>query len=714
MKPNGTVICRVTILTYASVSNILAVTTDVIQWPRPSSEYSKWWTEAWPDIPAASLMFQQGIISRLQAEPCNCIEATLCPDFLEILAHHPAQYEDLRQLTCGFKGFCPLVCCNHLSMRRHVDIGYFPTSGTYPQQNCKPLTTVESRINLSPTPSHTPGVYYGITTVRNLNSGSRRKTDEGTGLPNDDNNNNNRFHQDTQFSPHENNIVTPGSSVQNIGNSDSEPNFMSNMPVTPGYSVKTQDVLTYTNENGRSYPNNPTKLYPQFSLSTSKPNYPHRSAPPGYGNIETSRGSSETGQHGYSAEAHRSTHETGMHSNYNPTETVQGNVHHHKHPSRYVPHDYPNHPVYQQPDPRENQPTIPDYGHVPKEDTFSAPDPHVPPSAEAHDDGLQLHIYPHNYGNNDQHFHEEDHAVQSPMFYPNETQNTSTRFEMSGPDSVGAEWKRKLLPTDECGMSLGERIVGGKNAALGEYPWIARIGYRRSGSGTLLYRCGGSLINNRYVITAAHCVVNLPGDLQLASVRLGDLDERTDPDCDRSECADAVQDFIPVVIKVHKDYDKPKFRNDLALIRLDRTVDITAYVSPICLPFGNLRNKTYTGLKSLVAGWGATDLGATSSNPVLQWVAVTIVPSVGCAKTFAERTGTQLGPGQICAGGQKGRDSCEGDSGGPLMRGEDEFQRYFLLGVVSFGARRCGSENLPGVYTEIPAYLEWILDSIEP
>ena len=106
--------------------------------------------------------------------------------------------------------------------------------------------------------------------------------------------------------------------------------------------------------------------------------------------------------------------------------------------------------------------------------------------------------------------------------------------------------------------------------------------------------------------------------------------------------------------------------------------------------------------------------GALSTSPVLQWVPVTVVPSAACAKTFAERTGTQLGPGQICAGGEKGRDSCEGDSGSPLMRGEDEFQRYFLLGVVSFGARQCGSENLPGVYTEIPYYLDWILDSMTP
>lgn len=64
--------------------------------------------------------------------------------------------------------------------------------------------------------------------------------------------------------------------------------------------------------------------------------------------------------------------------------------------------------------------------------------------------------------------------------------------------------------------------------------------------------------------------------LRRASVRLGELDERTDPDCYQFECADPVQDFYPSVVKVHSEYDKPKFRNDLALIRLDRPVNITS------------------------------------------------------------------------------------------------------------------------------------------
>jgi hypothetical protein len=304
-----------------------------------------------------------------------------------------------------------------------------------------------------------------MTTVRNLNSASRRKTYEETGEPNDFN----RFHQDSQFRPHEHNLVTPGSAVQNIGNSDSEPSFMSNVPVTSDHSVKTQEDLTKSNENNQSYPSNSTKLYLQFSHSTSKPNYPHRSALPGYRNTEI------TGQRGYGVESHHSTHEAGTHSSYNPTETAQGNVHHRKLPSHYVPTGYPNHPVSQQTDPPANQPTIPNYGQHPREDSFNAPDSHVQPSAAAHDDGLEHQPYPHN----DQHLHEEDHAFQPPISHQNETENTSIGFETSGPNSPGAEWKRKLLPTDECGVSLGERIVGGKNAALGQYPWIARIGYTR-------------------------------------------------------------------------------------------------------------------------------------------------------------------------------------------------------------------------------------------
>jgi hypothetical protein len=209
-------------------------------------------------------------------------------------------------------------------------------------------------------------------------------------------------------------------------------------------------------------------VYSQFSHSTYKPNYSHRS--------------SEIGRHEHSAEENFSSHQKGMHSNYNPTETNEGNFHYHKLLPEYIPKDYSNYPLYQHSHHRENNPTS-DYGHDSRKDFFYPPDFHVQPSTGAHEDGFEYQSHPHNYHINDQYFHGENLPFHPP-FHPGDAQNASTPSKMNGTgdgdnSSIATQWKRKLLPTDECGASLGERIVGGKNAALGAYPWIARIGYTR-------------------------------------------------------------------------------------------------------------------------------------------------------------------------------------------------------------------------------------------
>jgi hypothetical protein len=275
-------------------------------------------------------------------------------------------------------------------------------------------------------------------------------------------NNNKGLYEDSRLLPHDKSLVTAGNH-----NFNSEQNVVSKMPVVPDYFLQAPDV-TYDSGESQSYPNNPM-VYPQFSPSTYKPNYPHSS--------------SEVGSHGHNAEEHNSGHQIGMHSNYNPTETNEGNFHYQKHLSGYIPKGYSNHPLYQHPHRRENNPTTSDYGHDNRKDFYNPSYFHVQPSTGAHEDGFGYQSHPHNYDNDDQYFHGEDRPFHPP-FHPGDTENISTPSKMNDPGDgdksyIVTHWKRKLLPTDECGASLGERIVGGKNAALGAYPWIARIGYTR-------------------------------------------------------------------------------------------------------------------------------------------------------------------------------------------------------------------------------------------
>ncbi|KAI4485247.1 hypothetical protein M0804_006752 [Polistes exclamans] len=141
-----------------------------------------------------------------------------------------------------------------------------------------------------------------------------------------------------------------------------------------------------------------------------------------------------------------------------------------------------------------------------------------------------------------------------------------------------------LLDYDKCGNPNTDRIIGGKNASMGTYPWIARIGYSISKSNPvnikqLVYKCGGSLINKYHVLTAAHCVAKLPHWLTIAGIRLGEYNTLTDPDCEEEFCAEPVQDFQIAFINVHEEYDRPKFRNDIAIIRLDKPA---VYNSKVC------------------------------------------------------------------------------------------------------------------------------------
>ncbi|XP_075983215.1 phenoloxidase-activating factor 1-like isoform X2 [Anticarsia gemmatalis] len=269
-------------------------------------------------------------------------------------------------------------------------------------------------------------------------------------------------------------------------------------------------------------------------------------------------------------------------------------------------------------------------------------------------------------------------------------------------------WRK--LDTLDCGEYAGERIIGGYNAALGQFPWIVRLGYIDEDD--IDWMCGGALVTDRHVVTAAHCVQKSDYGPVLSKIRIGEHNSKTNPDCELSVCAPPVQDRGIKKILSHPDFNKPAFHNDLAIIELDAPVILNNFVAPICLPRTKEQLQTVRiGEKLIVAGWGKMNMTTEERASILQVVAIPVVSSAKC-DSFGH--GFRVGESEICAGAENNKDACGGDSGGPLMKIYDtpEGPKNYLVGVVSFGPTICGIKK-PGVYTSTPFFLKWILDNLE-
>ncbi|KAF2887921.1 hypothetical protein ILUMI_18252, partial [Ignelater luminosus] len=169
------------------------------------------------------------------------------------------------------------------------------------------------------------------------------------------------------------------------------------------------------------------------------------------------------------------------------------------------------------------------------------------------------------------------------------------------------EVNSNLLPArHECGQHAEERIFGGTKTTIEQFPWLVLLESTNND-----FTCGGSLINNRYVLTAAHCV----GE-DIVSVRLGEYNLEKDKDCEGDDtpgfeyCADPVVNVEVEERIVHGSFDSHD-RNaygDIALLRLKKEVNYTKFIQPICLPhFSELTTKNFEGKKAVIAGWGRTE-----------------------------------------------------------------------------------------------------------
>ncbi|XP_053667771.1 transmembrane protease serine 9-like [Anopheles marshallii] len=250
-------------------------------------------------------------------------------------------------------------------------------------------------------------------------------------------------------------------------------------------------------------------------------------------------------------------------------------------------------------------------------------------------------------------------------------------------------------PASACSCRCGERndasrIVGGQATGVNEFPWMARLSYFNR------FYCGGMLINDRYVLTAAHCVKGFMWFM--IKVTFGE----------HNRCDDSVRPETRFVLRaIAQKFSFLNFDNDIALLRLNDRVPITDFIRPICLPSDP--SNAYVGTNGTATGWGTLKEDGKPSC-ILQEVEVPVLSNEVCS-TQTNYTASMITDNMMCAGylGVGEKDSCQGDSGGPLIA-EREDKRYELIGVVSWG-NGCARPYYPGVYTRVTRYLDWIREN---
>lgn len=261
---------------------------------------------------------------------------------------------------------------------------------------------------------------------------------------------------------------------------------------------------------------------------------------------------------------------------------------------------------------------------------------------------------------------------------------------------------------DGCGISrIGQRIYGGEETGIGVYPWAGLIEYRTH-RGKFEMSCGCALVHYRWVVTAAHCIVGIPRRLTVHGVRFNEWDTGKKSNCtiinDVKLCRAIYEVEGQFAHPSYSMYD-PNMRHDIALLKTRTHVEINDYVIPICLPFSeSIQELRIENENFIVTGWGQTDKDTPGKQ---RHVSLIGKNRTICDIAFRQQM-IELSYDQLCIGGEAGQDSCRGDSGGPLMY-ESGLITY-VVGVVSFGALNCGTENHPGVYTKVADYLDWIED----
>lgn len=231
---------------------------------------------------------------------------------------------------------------------------------------------------------------------------------------------------------------------------------------------------------------------------------------------------------------------------------------------------------------------------------------------------------------------------------------------------------------------LGGRVVGGQETTIEKHPW--QVAMIRSGS----FYCGGAIIGERWVVSAAHCVADKP-DPKVVQLRAGSSD--------RAESGVLANvDFI----EVHPLYGTQNYAYDVALLRLTERLVWSDKIQAIALP--SIDWEPEVGSDVTVSGWGRAGISSGLLSPrIIRDVTVPVISREDCSVAWPGSVDETM----VCAG-RPGADACNGDSGGPLNQ-----DGKILVGVVSWGSIFCEDAS-PGAYARLsePVIWGWINETV--
>ncbi|XP_022089496.1 transmembrane protease serine 3-like [Acanthaster planci] len=244
------------------------------------------------------------------------------------------------------------------------------------------------------------------------------------------------------------------------------------------------------------------------------------------------------------------------------------------------------------------------------------------------------------------------------------------------------------------------RIVGGKDAKEGEWPWQAQLLFDGG------FKCGGTLYQDRYVISAAHCFEDEKDNPNRWEVRLGNLGtyDRFGPGIHKSN-------VVNILRPPNQPYGRLTFDNDIVVLVLSTPVDLSnSAINSVCIDLP--MEKTFSSSSNCyISGFGLTEEGGSVASK-LQAAYVPFISAQACREYY----GYSITQNMLCAGypGLGGTDSCQGDSGGPFVctapddpSDPQSPHRWYLVGITSWGIG-CAQVGIPGVYADVSQFVDWL------